>query len=28
MIIARIEMIEQQPEVVEAFIGALMRGLR
>lgn len=28
LIIARSEMIEQQPEVVEAFIGALMRGLQ
>lgn len=28
MIIARNEMIEEQPEVVEAFIGALMRGLQ
>jgi len=27
MIIARTEMIEQQPEVVAAFVGALMRGL-
>lgn len=27
LILARAEMIEQQPELVEAFVGALMRGL-